>query len=253
MDGDTFSLPDDAIAYWRLAGDESLRPVRPIKGVECRIGSGADCDLRLAGDGLPGLHSMLRIKDGVARLTCCAAEPELVVNGTAVRECRLYDGDLVEIGTQRMLFRSASGEERISLCESDFAVGDSGATSEDVARDAVELVDRIEHELALITELERTTAQSLQELLTSASSLAASEVLGNHVGASVASHEASGLREQLALQSAQLQTMSEIVEQLVQQQQLTARALQVLGERLETLQSTVPASNPPHSQRRASA
>ncbi|MCA9062161.1 MAG: hypothetical protein KDA96_03860 [Planctomycetaceae bacterium] len=251
MHEQSFSLPDDALGYWRLAGDESPLPVRPITSGECRIGSGPDCQLRLMEGDIPPLHSVLRITGEDVRLSCCCSEPDLIVNGSVVRECCLYDGDLVEIGLHRMLFRSAIADQRISLSERAFATGHELEPAEDTEVDAAHLVDCIEHELALMTELERTTAQSIRELLTCASERQQSSTPVEPHGLNESSGLVSVLQQQITLQASQLRSMSEVVEQLVHQQQLTARTLQALSERMETLQQAILTG--PSTQRRASA
>ena len=98
-------LPRDAVAFLRVADSDARFPIRPISEGTFLIGHGSACDLRLGDHEVPALHSILRVTRTSASITLMAERPELIVNGEAVQRAVLQDGDIVEIGDVRVVFR----------------------------------------------------------------------------------------------------------------------------------------------------
>ena len=60
-------------------------PERPVAGPRFFIGSGEGCDLRLGGDLLPSIHSLIQTRGEGLFLEPIAANPPLLVNGQQTR------------------------------------------------------------------------------------------------------------------------------------------------------------------------
>lgn len=127
-------------------------PRRPVLKDRFLIGSAPECDLRLGGDTIPALHSIL-YRDGVdVWLDAVAANPPLRVNGTATTSARLQDGDRVEIGTfQLTVRRSAAVPSTPEQEQPGNSSASAAAVPENVddlsAVSAAELVSLFEYEI----------------------------------------------------------------------------------------------------------
>ena len=84
-------------------------PRRPVTHSRFLIGAGATCDLRLGGERMPALHSIITVAGREITLEAIAAEPGLTVNGRLVRNALLHDGDLIGIGEVELLARLEAG------------------------------------------------------------------------------------------------------------------------------------------------
>lgn len=73
-------------------------PRRKITEGNFLIGADSDCDLRLGGDEMPPLHSVIHLEQSGAWLESLAPAPTLSVNGHSVRAHHLEDGDRIRIG-----------------------------------------------------------------------------------------------------------------------------------------------------------
>src|SRR5579871_217763 len=73
-------------------------PQRPVAGPRFFIGSGEGCDLRLGGDILPSIHSLIQTRADGIWLEAVAENPPLLLNGHITKGEWLRDGDLLEIG-----------------------------------------------------------------------------------------------------------------------------------------------------------
>ena len=71
---------------------------RPVVVRRFLIGADPLCELCLGADDLPPLHSIVLTTDEGIWIEAVAPNPELRVNGTAVTEYELSEGDVVEIG-----------------------------------------------------------------------------------------------------------------------------------------------------------
>lgn len=226
--------PNDTVGYFRIASAVGRQPIEPVAVGEFRIGSGPSCQLRLGGGSLPEVHSVLTVETDQIVLNCQAEKPALLLNGSAVSSCELQDGDLVEIGDHRLLFRRVGSEQRITLDETAF-----GTDSSDSAED---LVDRLNEQLQLVEDLAETPDQNIVELLkavatagtnqSSASSHTEDETqtdLQQVMGLLQKHHEASRIR---------LESLTEVLDNVVKQQKLIADTLEVMSNRIQTLDAS---------------
>lgn len=128
---------------------------RPVTHPRFLIGAGATCDLRLGGDRMPALHSIITVSGREIALEAIAAEPGLTVNGRLVRNALLHDGDIIGIGEVELLARLDAGHAPAAV-EQPAAVAKGPIDSDRPLTEisAAELVDLIEQEEHAIEEFE---------------------------------------------------------------------------------------------------
>ncbi len=141
-------------------------PRRPVNQSRFLIGAGASCDLRLGGDRMPALHSIITVADREFALEAIGAEPGLTVNGRLVRNALLHDGDRIGIGEVELLARLEAGHAPAAIEQA----ADVASSTVDVDRPladipAAELIDLIEREERTIEEFESRQAVGAQALL----------------------------------------------------------------------------------------
>ena len=73
-------------------------PLRPISPHRFLIGSDENCDLRLGGDDIPLLHSLIHFDGESYHIDTLIAVPPLKINAQVVQSAVLHDGDHIEIG-----------------------------------------------------------------------------------------------------------------------------------------------------------
>jgi len=78
-------------------------PFRPVTSNRFLIGAAEGCDLRLGGDDMPPLHSIVHVDHVEALLETITLTPPLKVNGLVVESVLLQDGDRVRIGPFELL------------------------------------------------------------------------------------------------------------------------------------------------------
>jgi hypothetical protein len=72
-----------------------------------RIGSGADCELRLDEAGIAELQAEIRVeRDGTLRLVNLHAANDILLNGKIVEQASLSSGDEIRIGTCRWVLQA---------------------------------------------------------------------------------------------------------------------------------------------------
>lgn len=139
-------------------------PVRPVVGPRFLIGSGITCDLRLGGEAMPALHSLIVIDRGEITLEAIVAEPPLVVNGRTVQNVSLRDGDVIRIGDVELLARLVAGTTPAGVQVPESIAPHDLPEKPLEELSAAELVDLIEKEHEQIEEFEnqqRTGASAL--------------------------------------------------------------------------------------------
>lgn len=245
-------LPTDAVAWLRIAEGDTRFPIRPVPAGDFLIGSGADCDLRLGDGVLPPLHSVLRATASTASWTRLVREPDVFVNGESVRQSTLQDGDLVEIGPFRLLFRFATAVGQNSADHLPSVVPDEALTGGVCSnKSAAQLVDAIEVELELLAAFDRNQNDGIVELLAAAARLARSPVVSlaattvsparpSEADATygVSEHgetELSDIQRVLQLQATRIDSISEVLENLIRQQRLMTEVLHSLTARVGDL------------------
>ncbi len=226
--------PNDTVGYFRIASATGRQPIEPIALGEFRIGSAPHCQLRLGDATIPDIHTVLTVERSGVLLQSRVTDPPVLVNGTPTTESLLLDGDLVELEDHRLLFRMVAEEDRITLDESAF-------TTHDEDNSADRLVEKLDEQFDLIEELTRTPDQAVVELLTEVAKTATSQqqTATQPGGAKLAAteleqvknllqrhHEASRLR---------MESLTEVLDNVVRQQKLIADTLEVMSARIQAL------------------
>lgn len=139
---------------------KTASPMRPIIRDRFLIGSGPRCDLRLGGEGMPDLHSIVHIEGGAISIDPVADIPELLVNGHSGM-AELQDGDEIRIGQFRMVLHGAPSQAESS--PEPELVEDEPIDPAELS--ASELVALIEQEEALIEEFEEGRRAGASALL----------------------------------------------------------------------------------------
>ena len=137
-------------------------PNRPVLTERFLIGAAEQCHLRLGGDTMPALHSILLCRNDEIHLEALAQSPALSVNGTAVTSAALSDGDTIEIGPFALLVHNVEQSVPTASASSAHAenhagdvVSEEGPVLLDIADfTAEELVDALEADEQLVHELE---------------------------------------------------------------------------------------------------
>ena len=139
-------------------------PRRPVTGPRYFIGSGPNCDLCLGGAGMPVLHSFIQIRGRHVWIEAVASEPSLLINGETATGEWLRDGDTLEIGSFQLRARlQASGANVNSTASGAHDVERLDQNLESLS--ALELVDLLESDLALVEEFEQDQAEGAAALL----------------------------------------------------------------------------------------
>lgn len=231
--------PDDTVGYFRIASTTGRQPIHPVSVGEFLIGSGVHCQLRFGSDEIPDVHSVLIVQKDEVLLSCRSESPRLLVNGQSETECKLSDGDMVELGTHRLLFRFAADANRITLDEDNFLQNNDSQSLEN-------LVDRIGEQIELVEELAHTPDEAVRQLLE------ASRRVSQTPEAPTSSAELTEVRNLIQshyeASRVRLESITEVLDNVVRQQKLIADTLEVLSARVQNADSSN--SFPP---RRASA
>ncbi|MCP4787621.1 MAG: hypothetical protein GY903_12920 [Fuerstiella sp.] len=246
--------PNDTVGYFRVASSSRRQPIEPVSVGEFLIGSAAHCHLRFGDSGVPDVHTRVTVEHDHVRLTCEVADPALLVNGTATSECQLFDGDMLEVGHHRLLFRLAAAEGRITLDEEAFLL-DSGSIAQ--ASTVEELVERLEEQIELVEELTHTPDDGVLELLQAVSQSSArdTKTAARDAGATPDSDSESDLDHVTGMiqkhhdaSRIRLESLTEVLDNVVKQQKLIADTLAVMSDRIQALDSDTG-----YQRRRASA
>ena len=243
--------PEETVGYFRIASDSGRQPIHPVSIGEFRIGSGASCHLRFGAEGVPEVQAVLSVERDVVLLQAVDPNVPVVVNGATATECRLTDGDLLEVGEYRLLFRLVALQSRITLDEDSFAA-DTPVDGQSETADRI--VTRLGEQIELIEELSRTPEQAVAELMKAVTVTDAAQPVHPHQDSVSESsdlvavralmqkhHEASRIR---------LESLTQVLDNVVRQQKLIADTLEVMSDRIQALDAD---KDTGFGQRRASA
>ena len=113
------------------------------------IGASRQCDLRMSGDAMRPLHSLIHMQSGAIWIEAADDDTVLIVNDCPCRRMALRDGDRLTIG--ETVFVIQIGEPGIDLSVEDLV---HDRVSEDLSGlTAEELCDRIAAEQTMVSEL----------------------------------------------------------------------------------------------------
>ena len=230
--------PENTVGYFRLASTAGRQAVEPVAVGEFLIGSAAHCNLRFGDSDIPDVHTVIHVEPDHLLLRCSEQTPPMLINGVPTTERQLADGDMIELGTHRLLFRLADVEERITLNEESFSLNEY----EPVSATAVEeLVDRLDEQLQLVEELTHSPDKGMLELL---QAVAESAQSNQSVDRTPSTHQSTELQQVTALihkhhdaSRIRLESLTEVLDNVVRQQKLIADTLEVMSERIQKLDS----------------
>ncbi|MEZ6123912.1 MAG: FHA domain-containing protein [Planctomycetaceae bacterium] len=243
--------PDDTVGYFRIATASGRQPIEPISEGRFLIGRGLNCHLRFGDPAIPEIHTVLHVRRDAVLLETVASEPALLVNGSPETEYRLCDGDLLELGDCRFLFRFAAAEQRITLDEELFATtaGNSTMPVRGSEATAADIVDSIEEQLNMVEDLSDSPSSGMLDLLRAVTS----GHRRNQDAAPSANDESQELRQVLTVlqkhheaSRIRMESLTDVLDNVVRQQKLIADTLEVLSARIQAIDSA-----PPRVQRRA--
>ena len=175
LDKSTCSSTSQSPLVFEITRGRTESPFRPVSRDRFLIGAGERCDLRLGGEGMPAVHSVVHVDGGEIWLETLADSPEVRVNGRLTRSAALEPGDKLEVGSFSLTLHRTSSAREIAKPRL-FGASVSEILSEEEATNpldieelsARELVDLIEQEEALIEEFEarrRMGAQALMDVV----------------------------------------------------------------------------------------
>ncbi len=124
----------------RIARGTTKFPERPIRTDRFLIGAGSNCQLQLGGD-TPMLHSIIVTNNDELWIDAVVPTPTLLVNGKQVRESKLAEGDIINIGhfSFEIGLRAVANQKQLRR---------PNTPSEIAAASASQLVDLLEVELS---------------------------------------------------------------------------------------------------------
>jgi len=242
-----------AIAFLQLTKRFARSPRRMLTPGVYLIGFGRDCRIRLGDEALPERHSRLWISSKEAVIETLGSELTVIVNGTAMKRALLRDGDLLEIGSVRMVFRHECEELSQNIAhgkkiESTGPKTCSVQTEQDSIADmsAAELVDSMAAAMEVVEELEQSRTSMLRNLLAVAAE--SGRTATNADETDLASRSDARQIHQLEHCVDRIDSLEQVIGQILQQQQMMADALHAVTQHVAG--QIVPA---PQTARRASA
>ena len=165
------STDETPILYFDIQSGVTQYPRRPVTRGRFLLGSGDACHMRLGGDDIPPIHSMIVADHDQVLLERLSTGPALCVNGQEVDSVTLNDGDEISIG--RILFTArfeATAAAQAATAPVDL-MADVELTPEELqelkaieSMSVVELVDKLEADMNLVDEFETGQATGLEAL-----------------------------------------------------------------------------------------
>ena len=160
---------------FEIARGSTRFPVRPIRTDRFLIGSGQFCDLRLGGEGIPVIHSVIRHDGEEAWIDVLVPSPPLVVNGEIEHSATIGDGDQIRIGCfefhvqkQKPTLQPDVIQQRQTEDEHDIAdmlKNELVEPPKPQELSAVELVEKLEQEQELVDQYEARREMGARALL----------------------------------------------------------------------------------------
>jgi hypothetical protein len=242
--------PDNTVGYFRIASATGRQPIEPVAMGEFLIGSAAHCHLRFGDAGIPDVHTTLHVAREIVLLRSETTKPGILVNGQLETECRLADGDMLELGRHRMLFRLSAAEQRITLNEEQFAAADvkQRAVLVEDGLNVQQLVDRLEEQLDLVDELTHSPDDAMLDLLKAVAGAGSKESLQREDQGSELQEVKQLIQKNQEASRIRLESLTAVLDNVVRQQKMIADTLEVLSDRIQAIDA-----GPGYQQRRASA
>lgn len=172
LDKSTREIASESPLVFEITRGRTQSPFRPVNHDRFLIGAGERCDLRLGGEGMPAVHSVVHIDGREVWLETLVDSPEIRVNGRLTRSAALEPGDELEIGSFGLTLHRTTAHERVPAPRiygapvSDILAEEELTNPLDVEElTARQLVDLIDQEEALIEEFEARRRMGAQALM----------------------------------------------------------------------------------------
>jgi hypothetical protein len=157
---------NDGYLLLEICRGRTEHPLRPVYSERFLIGSSARCDLRLGGQEIPPLHSLIFVDGPDIWLETMVTMPELQVNGRIETSVRLADGDRICIGPIELIAHiPAQPANSIQpQARQDVALPEDHPEPAASELSAKELVERIEAATELVNEFEERQRLGIEAL-----------------------------------------------------------------------------------------
>jgi hypothetical protein len=173
LDKSTRTDANQSPLVFEITRGRTESPLRPVSRDRFLIGAGERCDLRLGGEGIPAVHSVVHIDGEAIWLETLADAPEVRVNGRLTRSAALEPGDDLEIGSFSLTLHRTNSAESVQTPKIYGASVSEILTEEELATPledveeltARQLVDLIDQEEALIEEFEARRQMGAEALM----------------------------------------------------------------------------------------
>jgi hypothetical protein len=172
LDKSPRQIANESPLVFEITRGRTQSPLRPVSRDRFLIGAGERCDLRLGGEGMPAVQSVVHIDGQAIWLETLADSPEIRVNGRLTRSAALEPGDELEIGSFSLTLHRRSSAEPVQAPRiygapvSEILAEEELANPLDVEElTARQLVDLIDQEEALIEEFEARRQMGAQALM----------------------------------------------------------------------------------------
>jgi hypothetical protein len=173
LDKSTRQIASESPLVFEITRGRTQAPLRPVSRDRFLIGAGERCDLRLGGEGMPAVHSVVHLDGREIWLETLVDSPSVRVNGRVTRSAALEPGDDLEIGSFSLTLHRTTSTEPVPAPRIYGASVSEILTEEELSNPldveeltALQLVDLIDQEEALIEEFEarrRLGAQALMD------------------------------------------------------------------------------------------
>jgi hypothetical protein len=172
LDKSTREIASESPLVFEITRGHTQSPFRPVNHDRFLIGAGERCDLRLGGEGIPAVHSVVHIDGREIWLEALVDSPDIRVNGRLTRSAALEPGDELEIGSFSLTLHRAAAHEPVPAPRiygapvSEILAEEELTNPLDVEElTARQLVDLIDQEEALIEEFEARRRMGAQALM----------------------------------------------------------------------------------------
>ena len=149
---------EDAVAWIGVQSPSAPHRMEAVQAGVFHIGRGVSCHLRLGDESIPDVLAAIVADRRQARISCLAKLPQLILNGEPVQDSPLTDGDILEAGNYKLVFRRM---QTIALAVK--PEDNSGVATVDMS--AADLVDALDEEMDTVELHQHTSTTGLHALM----------------------------------------------------------------------------------------
>jgi len=155
---------EDAVAWIGVQSPSAPHRIEAVQAGVFHIGRGVSCHLRLGDESIPDVLAAVVADRRQARICCLAEFPQLILNGEPVQDSPLTDGDILEAGDYKLVFRRM---QTVALAVK--PEDNTGVATADMS--AAELVDAWDEAMDLVELHEHTPTRGLHALMSGLSAV----------------------------------------------------------------------------------